>query len=433
MSSNAIYRASRIGGDVVVPGDKSISHRLAMLASLAEGVSVIENYSSSADCHSTLNCLSLLGIPWAEEAGGLRITGRGLGGYQSPRGPLDVGNSGSTIRMITGILAAQPFGSTLDGDASIRRRPMKRIVEPLRQMGARIEAVDGDFPPLCIEPSKLNPISFHLKVPSAQVKSCVLFAGLFAEGRTSVFETSPSRNHTELLLPAFGVKVLEEAGGISVEGLPRLEPVSYRVPGDASSAAFLVGAALLAPEADLTIRDVLMNPTRTGLVDYLREQGAPIEKLGRVSRHGEPVGSLRIHHQGWTKGLPARVWDISGDRVPSLIDELPVLALLGTVSPAGIRIRDARELRVKESDRISAMTQNLRALGARVEEFEDGLMVHPIGELKGGHVSAFGDHRIAMTMALAGLRASDTVRLDDRGVVAVSFPQFFDLLKEISG
>ncbi len=431
MSSYTISGASKVRGEVALSGDKSLSHRLALIASLAEGRSQIENFSSSADCQHTLDCLRGLACRIEQDSSQIAIQGQGLFGLQPPRMSLDAGNSGSTIRMLTGILAGQSFSSMVDGDSSLRRRPMKRIVEPLRSMGADVKAEQDQFPPLRITGRPLEGIRYQMPIASAQTKSCILLAGLLAGGQTTVEETLPTRDHTELMLPLFGARIERHDRTTTVYGRHRLQPISYRIPGDVSSAAFLVAAALLASEADLVLPDLLLNPTRTGFLDFLRDVGAPIRTKVTNERGGEMVGEVTVEHRGWTDRIPNRVWQIGNSLVPKLVDEIPLLAVLATLSPSGLQVKDALELRVKESDRISATVQNLRILGVEAEETKDGMIVQPASMLRGGLVDSCGDHRIAMAMAVCALRANEPVIIEDSDAVAVSFPDFFQVLREL--
>ncbi|MCX7603296.1 MAG: 3-phosphoshikimate 1-carboxyvinyltransferase [Bryobacteraceae bacterium] len=421
-----IQPARRLHGSVRLPGDKSISHRYAMLASVAGGITTIRNYSSGADCHSTLACLRGLGIEVEARGDEVRIHGRGLHGYRQPPQQLDAGNSGSTIRMLSGLLAGQPFETRIGGDESLSRRPMQRIMEPLRRMGAVIEAREGRFPPLVIRGGPLQPIEYETPVASAQVKSCVLLAGLMAEGVTTVREPARTRDHTEVALREFGAEVETGPGWARVKGPARLEPRELAVPGDLSSAAFfLVGAAML-PESDLVIDGVGLNPTRAALIDFLASAGARIEILDIGMRHGEPIGVLRVRGSKLAGGV------IEKGLTAALIDEIPVLAVLGAVSEEGLTVRDAAELRVKETDRIETVADNLRRLGVRVETAPDGLRVEGRQRFRGGTVSSFGDHRIAMAFAIAALAAEGPVEIEGAEAASVSFPEFWSKLREIA-
>jgi 3-phosphoshikimate 1-carboxyvinyltransferase len=424
-----------INGEATVPGDKSISHRVAMIASIASGASRIKGFATSADCSATLDCLKRLGIRVDKGRGELNIYGQGLNGYSPADQPVNLyaGNSGSTMRMISGLLAAQNFTSIIDGDTSLGQRPMARIIEPLTLMNARISARDGKFAPLVIEGSRLKPIQYASRVASAQVKTCVLFAGLHAGGRTVFSEPVGSRNHTELMLKEFGARVepgRSSGNTISIEGGQQLTPVDYRVPGDLSSAAFLIAAATVLPESEIVLRDVNLNPTRAAFLDVLNGLGAKIEIENVTERHSEPVGDIRVvsrRLKSKEQGMNLR-----GDVVPNIIDEIPVLAVIGTQVEGRIEIREARELRIKESDRIRTIVDGLRALGGVVEEFEDGLAIEGPQALTGGRIETGGDHRIAMAFTIAGLIAEGTTEIADADCAAVSFPEFYDLLNGLS-
>jgi len=410
-----------------MPGDKSISHRLAMIGSIAAGVTVLRNFATSEDSHSTLHCLGRLGVRYHEDGGTVSIHGRGLGGYVEPALELDARNSGTTVRMLSGILAACPFSATFIGDESLSRRPMGRIIEPLSRFGASFDAREGNFLPMTIRGGLLNAIEYTLSVASAQVKSAVLLAGLHARGKTRVIEPAPTRNHTENALRQFGAAIETHDGMIEVEGGQELRSQTVTVPGDVSSAAFFIAAALAVPRSQIRIRGVGLNPTRTGFGHLLEDTGARISVEGLTMESGEPVGNL-IVETSELAGL-----DVKGHWIPNVIDEIPILAVLGTRTRNGIRIRDASELRTKESDRIAALVRNLCALRVHVEEFEDGLFVPGGQTIHGGVVDSFGDHRIAMAFAVAGLMATGPVTIENASCAAVSFPGFFDLLSQISG
>ncbi len=422
-----IAPAVRIRGAVSVPGDKAISHRLAMIGAIAQGQTVIHNFAESADCQSTLECLRRLGISIEREGARVSVEGRGLQGLQAPRQELDAGNSGTTVRMMAGILAGFPFESTFVGDESLSRRPMKRIMEPLRRFGAKLEARDDNYLPLKVTGGALSPITFTMPVASAQVKSAVLFAGLHARGTTIVNEPMASRNHTEIAVAEFGAKIKTASNSIQIEGGHALHGKQFTVPGDISSAAFLIAAALAVPGSRLRITGVGLNPTRTGFLNLLQEMQANVRTGGVSATSGEPAGHIDVEYSE-ISGM-----DVGDPWIPSAIDEIPVLAVLGARTRNGIRIRDASELRAKESDRIHAVVVNLRALGGRVEEYPDGLFVPGQQSLHGGEVDSFGDHRIAMAFAVAGLFAKGTVSIKNPSCVGISFPGFFDLLKQVCG
>ena len=424
-----INLARRLTGSVTVPGDKSISHRYAMLAAIAEGPSEIKYFSSSADCQSTLACLKKLGVKIERKDDTVLIRGGGLAALRAPSGMLDAGNSGSTMRMLSGILAGQPFRSIIGGDASLSRRPMKRVIGPLTLMGARIKSADGGLPPLEIESSadhSLCPILYQLPVPSAQVKSAILLAGLYAEGDTEVVEPAPTRDHTEIALEQMGAEIGRHGQTISIRGRARLEGRKLFVPGDISSATFFMVAALLVPEANLVLPNVGLNPTRTAILDLLVSMGGRVKVLNVEMVNGELLGDLHIE----TSKLEGS--EIPAESIPGLIDELPALCVLGTQTERGISFHGAAELRVKESDRIGAMAENLRRMGAAVEEFEDGLRVDGRQALRGAVIESHGDHRIAMAFAVAGLLAQGTTLIRGSNCVDISFPNFFDVLSRVA-
>ncbi len=421
-----ITPASRLAGTLRLPGDKSISHRYAMLAALAGGTSRIHNYSSGADCASTLGCLRALGIGIERDGATVTVNGRGLDGLSEPAGTLDAGNSGSTIRMLSGILAAQPFGSRITGDESLSRRPMERIMRPLREMGGSIDAREGRYPPLAIHPARLRSIDYTLPVASAQVKTCVLLAGLFTGGTTTVHEPARTRDHTEVALREFGADVAIKGRSVSIQGRPRLLPRELAVPGDLSSAAFFLVAALLVPGSELVIEDVGLNPTRSALLDFLIGMGAEIRVTGLGLSGGEPAGAIEIRYSRVRGGV------IEKDLTPALIDEIPVLAVLGAASRDGVLIRDASELRVKETDRIETVAENLRRMGVQVEVLPDGMRVPGSQHFRAAELDSFGDHRIAMAFAVAALAADGESVIHGAEAAAVSFPEFFTLLRDLS-
>lgn len=426
-STRVISPARNVAGSLRLPGDKSISHRYGMLAALAEGTTRLGNFSTGADPHSTLSCMRQLGATVDRLADGvLAITGC-AGVLRAPDAPLDCGNSGSTMRMLAGILAAQPFSSTLVGDESLSRRPMERIRGPLTAMGARVELTDGHAP-VRIHGSALRGIDYSTPIASAQVKTCLLFAGLLAGGATQVHESVATRDHGELALRAFGAQITRGKGVIGIAGGQRLRAIDAVVPGDMSSAAFFLCAAALFPESNLVLDGVGMNPTRASLLDVLRMLGVRIHVLQLEERHSELVGTLQI--LGSPTGLAGA--EISGALSAQLIDELPVLAAIAPFTREGIRIRDARELRVKESDRIALVARNLRAMGAEVEEREDGMDVPGGQSMRGAEIDSGGDHRIAMAFSVAALRATGQTAIHGAESAAISFPEFFDFLEHIA-
>ncbi len=419
----------RLRGEVELPGDKSISHRYAILGAIAQGETRIRGYSPSQDCESTLACLRALGVEIESSGTALLIRSRGMAGLSRPPGPLDAGNSGTTMRLLSGVLAALPFPTVIGGDASLNRRPMARIIEPLGRMGARIETANGEFPPLHVKGGPLRGIDYTLPVASAQVKSCVLLAGLNASGRTTVRERMPSRDHTERALPQFGVSVERRDLEVSLQGPQQPQGTSLRVPGDFSAAAFLIVASLLVPGSKPHLDGVGLNPTRTGLLQLLDPGERAIRVSHRADWNGEPVGRLTIGcDPGVLEGFPSQ---LAGRWIPNVIDEIPILAVLGTRLPGGFRVSDAAELRKKESDRIAAVTQNLDRVGVRVEEYEDGFCIPPGQTIRGGSIRTCGDHRIAMAFAVAGLISRSGVRIDDPDCSAVSFPGFFETLEAL--
>ncbi len=416
-------------GRVRVPGDKSISHRALLLGAIAEGETRVENWLPAGDCQATLHCLRALGVEIEQhDPTTLTVHGRGLRGLRPPTEVLDCRGSGTTMRLLAGILAAQPFESVLDGHAGLRRRPMRRIIAPLRQMGAQIEGRDDGYPPLRIHGGDLQGIDYALPVASAQVKSCLLLAGLYAEGPTTVREPGPARDHTERMLRAMGADLQVDGPVITLTPSERpLRPLRLRVPGDLSSAAFLLVAALLVPGSAVTIEGVGVNPTRTGLLDVLHAMGAQVELGNLRESGGEPVADLRV------EAGPLRGTTIQGDLVVRMIDEFPVLAVAATQAEGRTVVRDARELRVKETDRIAAVATELRKLGAHIEERPDGFVVEGPTRLQGTVVDSHGDHRLAMALAVAGLVAEGTTVVEGAEVIGDSFPGFVEVVQGMGG
>jgi len=427
--NKTISPGGTIDGVVELPGDKSISHRYALIAALAEGRSEILNYSTAADCRSTLGCLRRLGVETDLTRERLRISGQGLGGLQAPRRSLDAENSGTTIRMLAGVLAGQSFTSTLTGDASLRSRPMRRVVEPLRKMGAEIRAHHDDCAPLEIRGGALHSIDYTLPIPSAQVKSAILLAGLYADGVTTVREAVRTRDHTELALREFGATIESLNKSVRIHPRPKLEARQLIVPGDLSSGVFFIAAALIVPDSALILHNVGLNPTRTRVLDFLISIGAAIHLAAVQLRDGELIGDISVRHSALAGG------EISGAHAAEMIDELPMLAALGPFTEKGIEIHGAQELRVKESDRIATISTGLRRMGARVEEFPDGLRVEgrSAGKLRGAKVEPAGDHRIAMALAIAALGAQGDTVIRHADCVGVSFPEFFAILERLRG
>jgi 3-phosphoshikimate 1-carboxyvinyltransferase len=420
-----IAPARNIEGSLRLPGDKSISHRYALLGGLARGVTRLTNFSTGADCASSLGCVEALGATVTRDGTSVEIAGVG-GEFRAPVSPLDCGNSGSTMRMLAGLLAAQPRSFTLVGDASLSRRPMERVRKPLAQMGARVELTEGHAP-VTIHGAPLTGIDYTTPVPSAQVKTAVLFAGLQAEGATTVREAVRTRDHSELALRAFGATLVRSLDSVSISGGQTLTGIETQVPGDLSSAAFFLCAAALFPGSNLIFDALGLNPTRATLLDVLTALGAHIGVLNLEEKQGELVGTVQVNAP--PRGLTGTT--ISGVLSAQLIDELPVLAAIGPHTHHGIRIRDAGELRVKESDRIALVAANLRAMGAQVVEVEDGLDVPGEQALHGAEIDSGGDHRIAMAFAVTALRAQGETLIRGADSAAISFPEFFDLLDQV--
>ena len=417
-----IRPASALSGSLALPGDKSISHRYALIGAIAEGATRIANFSTGADCHSTLGCVRSLGIDVEEDGTNVVIHGQGLDGLRAPERDLDAGNSGSTIRMLSGILAGQPFASRLFGDESLSRRPMQRVMKPLSQMGARISARDGQYPPLRIEGGKLRAIDYTLPVPSAQVKTCVLFAGLYADGQTAINEPVRSRDHTEIALREFGADLTVDRGRITIAGRPTLQGRDLVVPADLSSAAFFLVAALLVPGSRLSLLGVGLNPTRSALLDFLIGMGARIRVPNLESQAGELIGDLDVESSKLRGGI------IEGGLTAALIDEIPVLAVLGAASDEGLTVRDAGELRVKETDRIRTVVDNLRRMGVEAEEKPDGMVIPGRQKFRAATLDSAGDHRIAMAFAVAALVADGESAIEGAEAASVSFPEFWGTL-----
>jgi 3-phosphoshikimate 1-carboxyvinyltransferase len=407
-------------GRFTLPGDKSLSHRMALLGALADGETRIGNYSTAADCESTLRCLESLGVEVRREQRSVSVLGAGPDGLSAAPGPLDAGNSGSTLRMLAGVLAGRPFRTVVTGDASLCRRPAERVATPLRAMGARVETTDGR-PPMSITGGDLRGVTWDLAVPSAQVKTAILLAGLQAEGTTTVRETLPSRDHTERLLPLFGVPLEVAPDAVSVRRQDALRPAVLEVPGDVSSAAFLVVAALIVPDSEVRIDRVLLNPRRTAFLDVLRAMGGDL-------RTG--VDETTPEHVGWIEARSSRLEGVrvAPEIVPGLIDELPALAVAAVHARGTFTVSGASELRVKESDRIAALAEGLGRMGAAVDEHPDGFTVHGGRRLEGAVVTGQGDHRIAMALAVAALAAEGETEIVDAACASVSFPEFYDVL-----
>jgi 3-phosphoshikimate 1-carboxyvinyltransferase len=415
--------ARAIDGIITLPGDKSISHRYGMLAAIANGTSSITNYSAGADCQSTLACMAALGAKIERPNGKVIVHG---GVLKPPAGELDAGNSGSTIRMLSGILAAQPFVSSIGGDESLSRRPMQRIMKPLAEMGASIQARDEKFPPLTIHGGPLQAIDYTLPVASAQVKSCVLLAGIFAKGDTVVREPIRTRDHSEIALKEFGAEIEIDRKTITLREGARLTGRELVVPGDLSSAAFFLVAALLMPESNLVIHGVGLNPTRSALLDFLVSMGASIKVVDVQQVGGELIGDLRIRTSKISGG------EIEGALTAALIDEIPALAVLGAASQGGLTVRDASELRVKETDRIATLESNFKRMGIAIETTPDGFHLPGKQRFHAAELDSAGDHRIAMAFAVAALAADGPCTIDGAESAGVSFPEFFSTLRQIA-
>ena len=413
-----------------MPGDKSISHRALILNAVAEGEATVSNLGPGADVRSTRRCLEALGVRIESQGGDgpVKVAGVGLRGPREPEGVLDCGNSGTSMRLLAGLLSGQPFLSLLTGDASLCSRPMKRIIEPLRTMGAQLWGRKGDtLPPLAIRGGNLRGIEYALPVASAQLKSCLLLAGLTADGPTAILEPQPSRDHTERMLRAQGADITTEGRLVTLRPGRTLAPISLEVPGDISSAAFWLVAAAIHPDAEIVVRDVGMNPGRTGVLEVLRDMGADLEVVSRGDRGGEPVADL-VARSSRLRGV-----QVGGDIIPRLIDEIPILAVAAACAQGETRFTGAAELRAKETDRIRALGAELSRLGASVEELEDGLVVHGGQRLRGGRGESYADHRMAMALAIAGLVADDGVAIHGAEAADVSYPLFWDHLGLLSG
>ncbi len=418
--------ASSVAGVVKVPGDKSISHRAVLLGAIAEGETRILGLSTSADVRSSLRCVEALGADVKKDGDVHVVRGR-AGRFLPASGVLDAGNSGTTVRLLSGLLAGQPFETTLDGDASLRRRPMQRVMIPLAKMGATFRAREDQYLPLTVKGRRpLAAISYRLPVASAQVKSSILLAGLFADGTTRVREIRRTRDHTERMLVAFGAQLEQRELEISLSGPALLRAAEVHVPGDPSSAAFLWAAAALFPGAQVTVREVGVNPTRVAFLDILAEMGARVTVENRSNQCGEPVADVTVEGPHELRAIR-----ISGEQVPLLIDELPLLAVLAAFARGTSEVSEAGELRVKESDRIATTAANLQEIGVKIDARPDGWIIQGTEEVVGGSVRSYGDHRIAMAMAIAGLRSREGVEIDEAECVDVSFPNFFEVLDEL--
>jgi 3-phosphoshikimate 1-carboxyvinyltransferase len=427
LETRTVVPSRSLRGEIIVPGDKSISHRAIMFSSLARGVSQVRGLLRGEDCLSTLKAFQAMGVEVTEKGEDeLIITGRGIDGLQEPIDVIDCGNSGTTMRLLTGILAAQPFFSVLTGDQYLCKRPMGRVMNPLTEMGAKILGRDNNTKaPLAIDGGGLIAAEYRSPVASAQVKSAILLAGMQIEGTTTVYEPHLSRDHSERMLRYFGADIMSFEGGASVNGRVALEGREVMVPGDISSAAFFLVAGLIVPDSELLLKNVGINPTRSGIIDILQQMGGSIELLNQRELSGEPVADLLVKSSA-LKGV-----EIGGELVPRAIDEFPVISVAAAFAEGLTVIRDAKELRVKETDRIAAMCATLEKLGALIDPLEDGMRITGGQPLKGGTVHSYGDHRIAMSMAVAALAAESEVLIEDTGCTATSFPNFWDLLSRI--
>lgn len=426
--SNRIIKgiSSPLRGEITPPGDKSISHRSLMLCSLADGKSLVKDFLVSDDALSTANAMSALGATINISGNEVLVEGNGLHGLKKPDHIIDCGNSGTTTRLLIGLLSPQPFTTTLTGDKYLQVRPMKRVVDPLTQMGAKITGnEDGNKLPLTIKGDNLSGISYELPVASAQVKSAIILAGMYADGETEVIEPSASRDHTERMLTYLGVPITKNGNSIKINKVSNIRPGEIIVPSDISSAAFFIVGALIIPGSEILIKNVGINPLRTGIIDILKDMGGNIEIINERDVNGEPIGDIiaRSSHLHGT--------EISGEVIPKAIDELPLAAVAATFAEGETLITDAKELRVKETDRIHAMASELGKLGVHVKEFEDGMSIMGTESLIGAQCSSWGDHRIAMSVAIAGLRAQGETEIVDADCVSVSYPGFFEVLDEL--
>lgn len=422
-----LRKSGPLRGEVVPPPDKSISHRAVLIASLADGKSRVRNFLRAGDTLSTVNAMRSLGVDIDDSGNDVIVRGKGLNGLREPFAVIDCGNSGTTMRLLSGVLAGNPFFSVLTGDESLGRRPMSRVIVPLKMMGAEIRARDNDkFPPMAIRGGNLKAISYEMPVASAQVKSCILMGGLYAEGVTEVIEPGKTRDHTERMLPIFGVSVEVDGASIKVGGRSKPWGADVEVPGDFSSAAFLMGAAMLVKGSEISLRGVGLNPLRTGLLTVFRKMGADFGVENEREISGEPVGDVVCRYSE-LKGI-----DVGGNEIPSMVDEFPILCALAAKAEGVTNIRGAGELRVKESDRIAAMARGLRAMGSEVEEYPDGLSIKGSESLSGADIHSGGDHRIAMAFSVLALAAEGRTVIKDSEAVDVSFPGFYFILKGVT-
>jgi 3-phosphoshikimate 1-carboxyvinyltransferase len=417
---------NRLNGKITIPGDKSISHRSVMFGSIAYGETKVTNFLPGEDCLSTISCFRKLGVIIEESDNQLRIIGKGFEGLTEPTEVLDVGNSGTTIRLLMGILAGRPFFSSLVGDESIGKRPMTRVTNPLSEIGARIDGrKDGSFTPISIRGGGLKPVNYHLPVASAQVKSALILAGLQAEGQSIIIEPEETRDHTERMIKKFGGEIHKDNQNIMVKGGQKLTATSIHVPGDISSAAFFLVAGAVIPDSEIVLKNVGLNPTRTGIIEVMKKMGADLEIVQNEETSFEPFGDLIIK----TSSLKGTV--IEGDLIPKLIDEIPIIALLATQAEGTTIIKDAEELKVKETNRIDTVVNELKKLGAKIEATEDGMIIYGKSVLSGGTVSSHGDHRIGMMLAIAALLCENEAELVNPEAISVSYPNFFAHLNSL--
>lgn len=428
MTTNTITAVKQgLNGTIRVPGDKSISHRAVMFGAIADGVTTVEGFLNGEDCLSTIACFKKLGVNITQDEEHVKIEGKGWDGLVEPSNILDVGNSGTTTRLMLGILATRPFHSVMIGDDSIAKRPMSRVVDPLREMGAEIDGrANGNFTPLSVRGGNTKGIDFTSKVASAQVKSAILLAGLQSAGTTSVTEPALSRDHTERMLEAYGVEVKREGLKVSVKGGQSLKASHIVVPGDISSAAFFLVAGSIVPNSQITLTGVGLNPTRSGIIDVLKKMGASLTVSNEKVVSGEPIADLTIETSS-LKGI-----EIGGDLIPRLIDEIPVIAVLASQAEGKTVIKDAEELKVKETNRIDTVVSELKKLGASIEATEDGMIIEGSRGLKGATVNSYGDHRIGMAMAIAGLITEGQVDIERSEAIAVSYPSFFEHIDRLT-
>ncbi|MBN2029897.1 3-phosphoshikimate 1-carboxyvinyltransferase [bacterium] len=420
-----IHPINRLSGSITPPGDKSISHRALMMGAIGNGTTTIIHCSPGKDIKSTQNCLKQLGIIIESEGEKIHVHGRGMRGLFPPQQALDAGNSGTTMRLLSGILAAQPFESTITGDTSLSKRPMNRIVDPLRQMHAQIDPRNGSYAPLHIHGGQLSSITYRTPVPSAQIKSAILLAGLYANGTTSVIEPSLSRDHTERMLPCFGIEVNRDCLEVSVEGPAQLQSADISVPGDISSAAFFIIAASLIGHSNLLLKNVGINPTRKGILDVLENMGGQISYQNKRESNNEPIADLLI------KSSKLYGVSIEGILIPKVIDEIPLIAIAATQAKGKTMVRDAKELRVKETDRITSVATNLKKMGVKIDVFDDGFALTGPQKLHGTVIDSYGDHRIAMSFAIAGLIAEGKTTIQNAECAEISYPGFFETLEKM--